>query len=170
MRLRHVTAIAALSIFSIVCGATAQAQTAIYAQVTGQSNDLTSGNGYFWGPTFGIYHDSHSLALIHVGYDVRGSILKNGSAQFSSGLGGIRASVVPHVIPIKIYAEGLGGVGIVSNGSSSTNFQYQINGGVEYTLLPHIDWRVLEAAYNGYSGNTGGNPVALSTGIVFRLF
>lgn len=170
MRLRHIAATVALSMFSIICGANAHAQTAIYAQATGQSNNLTSGNGYFWGPTFGIYHDSHSLALVHIGYDVRGSILKNGSAQFSSGLGGLRASVVPHVIPIKIYGEVLGGIGVVSNGSSSTNFQYQINGGLEYTLLPHIDWRAVEIAYNGYSGNSVGNPVALSTGIVFRLF
>ena len=70
MRLRHAAATVALSIFSIFCGATAHAQTAIYAQVTGQSNDLTSGNGYFWGPTFGIYQDRHSLALVHIGYDV----------------------------------------------------------------------------------------------------
>lgn len=169
MRLRHLAATVALSMLSIICGAHAHAQTAIYAQATGQSNNLTSGDGYFWGPTFGIYHDSHRLALVHIGYDVRGSILKNGSAQFSSGLGGIRASVVPHVIPIKIYGEVLGGVGFISNGSSSTNFQYQINGGLEYTLLPHIDWRALEVAYNGYSGSSVGNPVALSTGIVFRL-
>ena len=56
-----------------------QAQTGVYVQVTGQSNDLSSGNGYFWGPTFGVYQDRHSLSLLHVGLDARGSILKNGN-------------------------------------------------------------------------------------------
>lgn len=143
-----------------------RAQTAIYAQVTGQSNDLSSSNGYFWGSTFGVYQDRHSLALLHVGLDARGVIVKNGSTTLGSGLAGVRASIVPHVLPIKVYGEALGGVSV----AATKNFQYQINGGLEYTVLPHVDWRAVEVAYNGYSGSNNGNPVALSTGIVLRLF
>lgn len=142
------------------------AQTALYAQVTGQSNDLGSSNGYFWGSTFGVYQDRHSVALLHLGLDARGVIVKNGSTTLGSGLAGVRASVVPHVLPFKVYAEALGGVSV----ASTKNFQYQINGGVEYTVLPHLDWRAIEVAYNGYSGSNNGNPVALSTGLVLRLF
>lgn len=163
MRLRLLVTIAALlTPFSVV----SHAQTALYAQVTGQSNDLSSSNGYFWGSTFGAYQDRHSLALLHVGLDARGVIVKNGSATLGSGLAGVRASIVPHILPLKVYGEALGGVSV----AATKNFQYQINGGLEYTVLPHIDWRAVEVAYNGYSGSNNGNPVALSTGIVLRLF
>lgn len=170
MRLRHAVASLALIISSAMCGSAAHAQTALYLQGTAQSNDLASSNGYFWGATFGFYQDRHSLGLVHLGYDFRGSIVKHDNAQFSSGLGGARLSIVPHVVPIKVYGEALGGIGVIANGSSGTHFQYQVNGGLEYTLLPHVDWRAIEVAYNGYTGNTGGNPVGLSTGIVIRLF
>ena len=148
---------------------TAQAQTGIYAQFTGQSNDLNSSNGWFWGATFGFYRDRHSVGPVHLGLDFRGAILKHDQAQFDSGLGGLRLTIVPHVIPFKIYAEALGGAGIVSDGPTSTHAQYQVNGGLEYTILPRIDWRVAEIAYNGYSGTGAGNPVGLSSGLVFRL-
>jgi len=168
MRFRSVLAAAAV-LFATCLHSNARAQTGAYVQITGQSNDLTS-NGYFWGPTFGLYHDTHSLTLLHLGADFRGSFLKNGSASYTSGLGGLRASIVPHVVPIKVYGEALGGIGVVDNGGSSTHFQYQINGGLEYTILPRIDWRAIEVAYNGFSGNVGGNPIGLSTGIVLRIF
>lgn len=147
----------------------AYAQTGIYAQVTGQSNDLNTSSGWFWGATFGLYKDRYSAGPVHLGADFRGAILKHDQAQFSSGLGGLRLTVVPHVIPFKVYAEALGGVGIVTNGNTATHAQYQLNGGVEYTILPRIDWRVAEIAYNGFSGTGTGNPIALSSGIVFRL-
>lgn len=152
----------------MVAAPVAHAQTGIYLQFTGQSNDLNS-NGWFYGPTFGVYQDRHSAGPVHIGLDFRGSILKHDNAQFASGLGGLRLTVVPHVIPFKIYGEALAGVGIVSNGASNTHVQYQVNGGFEYTILPRIDWRVAEIAYNGYSGTGTGNPVGLSTGLVFRL-
>jgi hypothetical protein len=147
----------------------AHAQTGIYVQFTGQSNDLNSSSGWFFGPTFGFYKDRHSVGPVHLGVDFRGAILKHDQARFDSGLGGLRLTFVPHVVPFKIYAEALGGVGIVSNGSTTTHGQYQVNGGLEYTILPRIDWRVAEIAYNGYSGTGTGNPVGLSSGLVFRL-
>jgi len=146
----------------------AHAQTGVYVQFTGQTNDVNS-NGWFWGPTFGFYQDRHSAGPVHLGLDFRGAILKHDSAQFDSGLGGLRLTIVPHVIPFKIYAEALAGIGIVANGASTTHAQYQVNGGLEYTILPHIDWRVAEVAYNGYSGTGTGNPVGLSSGLVLRL-
>jgi hypothetical protein len=147
----------------------AHAQTGIYVQFTGQSNDLNSSSGWFFGPTFGFYKDRHSVGPVHLGVDFRGAILKHDQAQFDSGLGGLRLTIVPHVIPFKIYAEALGGVGIVSSGTTTTHGQYQVNGGLEYTILPRIDWRVAEVAYNGYSGTGTGNPVGLSSGLVLRL-
>jgi hypothetical protein len=166
--IRTTLAAAVLAVAALASTPTAQAQTGIYVQFTGQSNDLNS-NGWFWGPTFGFYRDQYSAGPVHLGMDFRGSILKHDNAAIDSGLGGLRLSLVPHVVPFKVYAEALGGIGVVSNGPSTTRFQYQLNGGLEYTLLPHIDWRTVEISYNGFSGGNAGNPVGLSTGLVFRL-
>jgi hypothetical protein len=145
----------------------AAAQTAIYGQFTAQ--DVAG--GWFSGGTFGIYRDRIGVPLLHVGADFRGHYLNNGGNSIVGGLGGIRVSVVPHVVPFKVYAEGLGGAAVVDYaGNHGTHFQYQVNGGLEYTFFPRFDWRVAEVAYNGYTGNNGfGNPFGISTGIVFRL-
>ena len=168
MRLRFVLFIAAFLL--LAPSRFMYAQTGIYVQFTGQSNNLSS-TGWFVGPTFGFYQDRRSFGPVHLGYDFRGAILTHSSQQYDSGLGGARLSLVPHVLPFKVYAEGLGGVGFINagNNNNSTHFQYQVNGGVEYTVLPRIDWRVVEVAYNGFSGNTGSNPVGFSSGIVVRL-
>lgn len=146
-------------------------QTALYVQFTGMHPD--SGASWLYGPTFGIYQDSARLAIINLGFDVRGSILNgSGNDSLADGLVGVRGSVVPHVLPFKVYAEGLVGVARTDAANrATTNLQYQVNGGLEYTLLPRLDWRVVEAAWSGFSGSPSGygSPFGLSTGIVLRL-
>jgi hypothetical protein len=60
--------------------------------------------------------------------------------------------------------------------ASSTNMEYRIAGGVDYSLLPHVDWRVIEVGggsilnYNIGTGTQQGNSLTTySTGIVFRV-
>lgn len=145
----------------------AAAQTGLYGQYTA----MDVAGGWYSGGTFGVYRDRVGVPLFHLGADFRGHYLTNGGNSIVGGLAGIRASVVPHVVPFKIYAEGLGGAAVIDYGANhGTHFQYQVNGGLEYTFFPRFDWRVAEVAYNGYTGNVGfGNPVSISTGIVFRL-
>ncbi|MHB1857169.1 MAG: hypothetical protein ACYCPM_07010, partial [Acidobacteriaceae bacterium] len=53
---------------------------------------------------------------------------------------------------------------------SATKFQYQFLGGLDLTVLPRIDWRVVEFSYGGLSGlGSSLNPKTISTGIVVRL-
>jgi hypothetical protein len=168
---RTLIALACTAASATCLGSSAGAQTGVYVAFTGARPN--PGADWLYGPTFGIYQDRHSVALLHLGVDFRGGYLtgKN-SNSIVDGLGGFRASVVPHIIPFKVYGEGLGGASVVDVGADHfTRFTWQVNGGLEYTFFPRFDWRVAEVSYSGFVGNTGGvgNPLGLSTGIVFRL-
>ncbi len=173
MRHRHPRVLAGLLLAAVsaLTAASARAQTGIYAEFTGVRP--YDGADWLYGPTFGVYSDRHNFAPLHIGLDFRGAALygKN-SDSFVHGLGGFRASVVPHVVPIKVYGEALGGVGIMDVQTTHfTRFEYQVNAGVEYTFFPRLDWRVLEGSYSGFVGSCNGvcHPAGLSTGIVLRL-
>ncbi|MHB1700227.1 MAG: outer membrane beta-barrel protein [Acidobacteriaceae bacterium] len=147
----------------------ASAQTAVYAMFTGASSGpANSGNMY--GPTLGAYFDRGTF--INYGVDIRGAFLRNGNnTQFDSGMGGLRLSVKPHIIPFNPYAELLGGIAHSSYpGRSGNNFAYEFNIGADFTLLPHLDWRVLEFSDTTLTSSNNISPKALSTGLVFRFF
>ncbi|SRR6266702_3374205 len=168
----------ALFVFAFVAFAGqsyASAQTGVYATFTAAKTDVNNTN-WIYGPTVGAYFDSSHFAVLEWGVDLRGSFLGGaGSNQLHSGLIGPRVVAHLPIIPLKPYAEGLVGVGHLKTGEgseqiSATKFEYQVVGGVELTILPRLDWRVIEASYGGLPGIANGiNPTTLSTGLVFRL-
>ena len=174
-----------LSCAAVLLGLYAQpaalaAQTAIYGEFTGTTVPAVDTQRMF-GPTVGLYHDN-GLGLIALGYDVRGSFLRRGNsagASTNESLNllevGARLAITPHVLPIKPYVEALGGYGglTVGRGSarqSGSHAAYQFLGGVDFTFLPRLDWRVVEFSHGRLSGlGDTYAPKTLSTGIVFRL-
>jgi hypothetical protein len=80
-----------------------------------------------------------------------------------------------HIIPLHPYVEATAGVGNLNfeggSPTNSTRFEYQFLGGLDYTVLPRIDWRVAEFSYGELSALNGNSfhPRTLSTGIVLRL-
>ncbi len=52
----------------------AQAQTGLYAEFGASKVDAPS-NNWIYGPTFGLYHDFYSVPFLHLGADLRGSLL-----------------------------------------------------------------------------------------------
>lgn len=166
----------------LICGITlaAQAQTAIYGEFTGAKLSAAH-TDWMYGPTIGLYHDS-GHGLIATGFDVRGTFAGRGnsngrdtSQSLDTAMVGVRLAVTPHVLPIKPYGEVLGGLGHLKAGegsarTSSTKFAYQFVGGVDFTVLPRIDWRVVEFSYGRLAGlGDSFAPKTLSMGIVFRL-
>ena len=131
--------------------------------------------GWQYGPTFGIYHDAWHLPFAGVGVDGRASLIGSGSTKVYSGLVGPRAQVRPHVVPFQPYVEALIGGGNVQVGQGVARtdknvFEYQVVAGGDLTVLPHIDWRVAEFSYSGFSGmDQSFHPRTFSTGIVLRL-
>jgi hypothetical protein len=157
-----------------------RAQTAVYGEFTAAK--LSAANtSWMYGPTVGLYHDS-GHGLLATGLDVRGTFAGRGdtngagsSQTLDTLLGGVRLAVTPHVLPIKPYGEVLGGLGHLKTGqgsarTSSTKFAYQFVGGVDFTIFPRVDWRVVEFSYGRLAGlGDSFVPKTLGTGIVFRL-
>jgi len=152
----------------------AQAQTGIYIEYGGSKVDAPS-NDWIYGPTFGLYTDLiGGVPFVHLGADLRGSVLGiSQTTTLYNGLVGPRVSLHPHVLPFMPYLEGLGGVGHYDFGAgqdNSTKFEYQFLAGIDYTVIPRLDWRVVEFSYGGLSIFNGDlHPKTLSTGLVLRL-
>jgi hypothetical protein len=156
-------------IFLLVC-ISAHAQTGIYALGTG----ARLGGAYdetIYGGTVGVYFDEWHFGLISLGIDGRGQYMSNGGTKLTGGVAGPRVAITPHVLPLKPYVEGVVGAGYVeAGGGSSTNVEYSLLGGLDFTFFPHVDWRVVEFSYGGFSFLDGTlHPKTLSTGLVFRL-
>jgi hypothetical protein len=158
----------------ILCPLIARAQLGLYAEFSGAKANVP-GATWVYGPTFGGYFDKGHLWFFSTGLDLRGAILGTGDNVLDSGLVGPRLAVRPHAIPIQPYVEGLVGVGHVGyfQGTAPTTvnkFEYQFVGGIDWTILPRLDWRPIEFSYGGLSGlGSSFNPKTISTGIVLRL-
>lgn len=152
----------------------ASAQVGLYAELSAAKVNVP-GSSWIYGPTFGAYFDRGHLLFLSTGLDVRGAVLGSGGSKLDSGLAGPRLVFRPHVLPLQPYVEALGGFGRTEyyqgpSHSTVTKFEYQFLGGLDLTLLPRIDWRVVEFSYGGVSGlGSSFNPETISTGIVLRL-
>jgi hypothetical protein len=172
-RLRLHCALFALLLFALSIPA-AQAQTALYGQFSASHFNLPNTDEWGYGGGFGLYSDFYKVPFGKVGGDIRFQFTRPASnTTLFSTLLGPRIAVHPHVVNLTPYAEFLFGAGHFSYGNNSpstTQFDWRALGGVDKTLLPHLDWRVIEVSYgrlNTYSGHL--EPVTLSTGIVLRL-
>jgi len=85
-------------------------------------------------------------------------------------MAGFRLAIRPRVLPISPYGELLIGIANSTVGThTSTDFQTAGVLGVDYTLVPHVDWRVLEFSYSRVNAANVFNPSSFSTGIVLRF-
>lgn len=170
-RLRIALLLGFLVFFSVA----ARAQTGVYATI--DASDFQTPNvGWQYGPTFGLYHDIVHAPFVRLGFDARATLLGSGSTKAYMGLVGPHVQIHPHVIPVKPYGEVLIGAGHVNVGqgfakTDETAFAYEGVIGADWTIFPHIDWRVIEYSFGGFSGSNVGDvsPRTLSTGLVLRL-
>jgi hypothetical protein len=154
--------------------AASRAQTGVYA--TFNASDFEVPNvGWQYGPTFGLYHDFLHVPLLGVGFDARATLLGSGSTKAYMGLIGPHIQLHPHVLPFMPYVEGLIGGGNVQVGQgvatvNKTAVAYEGVVGLDWTILPHVDWRVAEYSFGGFSSlNASVSPRTLATGLVVRL-
>ena len=158
----------------LLCSLSANAQVGLYAEFSGAKANVPGAN-WIYGPTFGGYYDRGRALFLSTGLDARGAFLGSGNNKLDSGLFGPRLSFRPHAIPIQPYVEALIGIGHAgyyqgSAPTTVTKFEYQFLGGLDLTVLPRADWRIVEFSYGGLSGlGSSFNPKTISTGIVVRL-
>jgi hypothetical protein len=147
----------------------AEAQIGVYAGFSGAPINGSGVTSSAFGPMFGLY--AQSGRYISLGGDLRGTFLARNGFNYFTGAAGPRLAIKPPVLPIRPYVEGLVGVASVKDGdnsSSSTNLNYQVLGGIDFTILPRIDWRVIEFDYSAASGSSVSAKI-FTTGIVLRL-
>jgi hypothetical protein len=150
------------------------------------------------GGTGGIFYDLRTIGPVRLGIDARGTIVNSnqsaytsynaGGGHIGSGLGGVRASFHVPLFSLKPYVQGSVGVARTNFGtqynttlatgslSSTTGIQltnhleYDVFAGVDYAILPILDFRVVELGYGAVQGPSHTYPVqSLSSGIVFHL-
>ena len=100
-------------------------------------------------------------------------MLGTGANRTYSGLAGPRLSARLPVTSIKPYVEALAGVANVryvpgNTQVSATKLDYRAVGGMDFGVVPHVDWRVAEASYEMQSVHSR-KSLTFSTGIVVRV-
>ena len=177
--------------------AAATAQTSIYGTVSvehvtgirclqticGSGDGTTNPLGGFGG----VWYDFHSYGPVRLGIDLRAGTTvgnKNAATYFNSArprvfsvLGGVRASFRTPLPQLKPYVEGA--VGLAKSNISMpqdattgqvvyhSGVQYRGFAGVDLTLLPALDFRVVELGAGGLSNQGRSYPgEAISTGVV----
>jgi Outer membrane protein beta-barrel domain len=148
----------------------AQAKLAIYGTGGVENSDLQF-SGWNTAGTFGFYAGLRHYGPVDISADVRGDL----SSNIYSGILGPRLAVKLPIFPIMPYGEFLFGgssYSTLSNGvRDASNFTYRGVVGVDFTLLPHFDWRVVDFSYS--SGITQFNqsvhPKTVTTGFVVRF-
>ena len=148
----------------------AQAKLAIYGTGGVEKSELQFSSSNAAG-TFGFYFGLRHYGPVDLSADVRGDLSKD----IYSGILGPRVAVKIPVFPIRPYGEFLFGgssYSTLSNGvRNASDFTYRGVVGVDLTLIPHFDWRVVDYSYS--SGitqfNASVHPKTVTTGFVIRF-
>ena len=148
-----------------------RAQIAVYAGYSAASIS-NGGTDWAYGPLFGAYKQTgYAANIISIGGDLRASFLSHDNFHYYTGAAGPRLAFKVPILPFRPYVEGLVGVGNVqTDGHNSNNhFNYQVLGGLDTTLLPRVDWRVVEFDYSAVSSQSI-TAKTFTTGLVLRLW
>jgi hypothetical protein len=137
----------------------------------------------FYGADIGGYVNFFHAQKYDAGVDVRDIIVSANSAHLNSFLIGGRIAAKPLAEKFKPYLQLSVGAGRSKPPHSPihlTRLQYEIYGGLDYTLSKHVDFRAFELGYGAVStinsGNFNGTTsfsasrlFSVSTGLVFRV-
>jgi hypothetical protein len=174
----------ALGIFDL----NAKAQVGVYGHFdyTHYTDHTSNSSNSYAGPGFGVYYDFLHAGPLEAGLDLRTDYVFGSTAKYRDLLAGVRLQAKPPVLKIKPYAQlslGIGGpqpngpfpAGI-TGATFRNKFTYEVVGGADLAVLPHIDFRVVELGYGrqtGVAGSMQSNPdstlFTVRSGVVFRL-
>lgn len=166
---RFLTVLFTIALFLVP--AALQAQIAVYAGFSGAPIGGASGTNWAYGPLVGAYKQTgYAANIVSIGGDIRGSFLSRNDFHYYTGAVGPRFAFKAPALPFRPYVEGLVGAGNVQNsGISNTHFNYQILAGLDMTIFPRVDWRVVEFDYSAVSSQSI-NAKIFTTGLVLRIW
>jgi hypothetical protein len=155
-------------IFATATALRAQARFAIYGTGGTEKSGLPNQDWTVAG-TFGFYYGLLHAGPIDLSVDARGDL----SSNIKSGLIGPRVAVELPVVRFKPYGEFLFGVSTYSKTAAGlqdpNDFAYRYVVGLDATLIPHVDWRVVDFSYGINNSANGSHAKTLSSGLVFRF-
>ena len=168
-------ATAQIGIYGMGSGAFLGTATATQGSLVAQQSGFSA-----YGGTFGLYDNFLRLGPLKLGADARyfqetSSNNNSYGNKLHGGLVGVRLALNLPLFPLKPYLQAeAGGVGTNygTQANDTGSFAYQIQGGVDYTIFPHLD---LRAEYGGgqiTSVYGSGNKQALQEaglGLVVRF-
>jgi len=166
--------------------AAAQAQLAVYGKLDLTHYNDSSSNTSIWfrGGGVGIYDDFIHLGPVRAGLDLRGDLGSGDEYQYHSALVGVRVAVKAPILPFKPYVQAsVGAGGSKYTGATAPDITprfsgkllWELLGGLDWTVFPHVDFRVIEVGFGKQSSETGANYasgptlVLVSSGLVFRF-
>lgn len=139
-----------------------------------QSGGITATGG-----TFGVYDNFAPFGPVKLGGDARVIVQDSAnSTQYGNkilgGLFGLRLGVDVPAMPLRPYIQAeVGGVG-TNNGTSTSrtaSFAYQVQGGADVTIFPHLDVRGEYGAGQLTSVNGANHTLQeFGIGLVLRLY
>jgi hypothetical protein len=166
----------------------ATAQLGIYGEYSGTRIPGYSFAGtttaWYQGFSAGAYDNLLHAGPVQLGLDLRGGYAKGSSHGYRNFLIGPRLAVKPPLLPIRPYIQAaIGFGGVAQNGLAgsdtqhySNKLQYGFIGGLDYTLVPHIDLRLVEVGYLRMSAVSSSsatdsalNLTTIGAGLVVRL-
>ena len=167
--LRSAILFAAFILPFCLCGA-AEAQIAAYG---GFSGAAVSGGSTpsAWGGLVGVYAQKRHFIVVSAGGDLRASFLKRNGFHYNTGAIGPRLAFRIPIVPLRPYVEGLVGVAHYNVGAGSSNgtrLNYHAVAGLDWTVMPRVDWRVFDYDFSGTTGSVSAN--IFSMGISIRVW
>ncbi len=140
---------AQIGIYGMGSGAFLGTATATQGSLVAQQSGFSA-----YGGTFGLYDNFLRLGPLKLGADARyfqetSSNNNTYGNKLHGGLAGARLALNLPLFPLKPYLQAeIGGVGTNygTQADDTGSFAYQIQGGVDYTIFPHLD---LRAEYGG---------------------
>ena len=175
----------ATAVLSLSCLA-ASAQISIYGKLDiDHHTDTNSGNSFnVYGGGLGVQDDFAHLGPLSLGADLRGDFESGNQNSYRSFLGGVPVGFKIPIVGLKPYVEPLFGVGgdkftgstgsggsqVVVSPNYTNKFTYGAVGGLLFTVLPHVDWRIIEVGYTHEKDAHLTNPnILVSTGLGLRF-
>ena len=145
----------------------AQARFAVYGTVGGET---AGGPHETWdlAGTVGFYAGLKHAGPLNLSLDARADL----SDDVKSGLLGPRLALKFPLFPLKPYGEFLVGFSDYNQTASFPNgsqFAARYVLGADWTIFPHIDWRLVDFSYDLNTTPWDTHAKTLSTGLVLRF-
>jgi hypothetical protein len=144
----------------------AQARFAIYGTGGFEKSGIVNQGDWNAAVTFGFYYGIYHVGPLDLSADARADLARN----IKSGLIGPRFAFKLPIFPLRPYAEVLGGGSVYPNTPSglpiANKFVGRIVGGLDATILPRLDWRVVDYSYGL---NSASRQQTITSGLVIRF-